>query len=46
MTIYTANPTVVKTDEGVVRLTLTIEAVVGRVIELARERFPEAARGH
>ena len=25
---------------------LTIEEVVGRVIELARERFPEAARGH
>ena len=24
---------------------LTIEEVVGRVIELARERFPEAARG-
>jgi cytidylate kinase len=24
---------------------LTIEAVVGRVIELARERFPEAVRG-
>ncbi len=25
---------------------LTIEEVVGRVIELARERFPEAVRGH
>jgi CMP/dCMP kinase len=25
---------------------LTIEEVVGRVVELARERFPEAARGH
>ena len=25
---------------------LTIEEVVGRVIELARERFPEAARGN
>jgi cytidylate kinase len=24
---------------------LTIEEVVGRVIELARERFPEAVRG-
>jgi cytidylate kinase len=40
-------PLVAVPDAVVVDSTaLTIEEVVGRVIELARERFPEAARGH
>ncbi len=43
MTIYAANPTVVKTDEGVVRLTLTIEAVVSSKAGYER-RAPASAR--